>query len=277
LSARFFAAFSMLDPERALTNPASIFSPRQKEKAFQMVVEVVKEALAELESKPDSTSGIGMLVELMEEEGLLVEPEYLAQIFIVFSLGAFTNLYAAVGWSLYHVIKNPEVRAQIKEERQKLAEFTPEELQKCKLTRSLMMEVTRFYARGMFLRYVTEPNGITLPSGYKVPEGELCGIYIPDLSFEATKWEQPYEVRADRFVDVDEVKEKGVFWTGFGRGKHPCLGMEFSLAQGVLLMQLLLERFDFDSNVADVPMNQDQLGTIFKPVGPVMAHYRRIS
>jgi len=272
---RYYAAFSMLDPERALTEPLTIFIPKQKQKAFNTVVSVVKQALAEL-SEDDNLTGLGILSDLIEEEGGVVDPEYIAQTFIIFSLGAFTNLYAAVGWSLYHATNNKEWGKKVREERQLLTTFSMEELLQCNFTKSLTQEMTRFYARGFFLRFVTEPNGLLLPSGFTVPHGEMCAIYIPDLSFEPTVWENPYEVKAERFLDADEIRDKGVYWTGFGRGKHPCLGMQFSLAQAVLLLQLLMERFEFKTTMEEVPFNQNQLGTIFKPLNPVMAEYKRI-
>eukprot|EP00475_Leptophrys_vorax_P044080 TRINITY_DN869_c0_g1_i1.p1 TRINITY_DN869_c0_g1~~TRINITY_DN869_c0_g1_i1.p1 ORF type:complete len:480 (-),score=108.16 TRINITY_DN869_c0_g1_i1:64-1503(-) len=274
----YFSSFAELDPELVLLQPQSVFNFRRfKHKAFDRIEQVVKQALAE-QSADDGVSGISILQEFAKNQGFTCDSRYLANVFLLFSLGAFTNLYAAVGWALFHLAKNNAWQDKARDEgHDTLQSYSMEELMQCSYTKSLVMEMTRFYARGTFLRQVTEKNGLKLSSGHVVPEGELVALYIPDFSFDPKAWEAPNEIIPERFMNPEAIREKGVFWVGFGRGRHPCLGMNFSLAQSALLVQMLLERFEFEAEAQDIPFNDKQMGTIFKPTVAVMASYHRIN
>jgi cytochrome P450 len=52
-------------------------------------------------------------------------------------------------------------------------------------------------------------------------------------------WINPFKVDPERFLDTAEVKAKGIYWIGFSKGRHPCMGTKISLSIATMVCKHL--------------------------------------
>ncbi|KAI1266701.1 cytochrome P450 [Xylariaceae sp. FL1019] len=101
-------------------------------------------------------------------------------------------------------------------------------------------------------RMVMNPQGVTTPSGVKVPYKALVCTPSYSILHDERTYEEPWAFKPFRFAGTHEGEKAKAFatttadWPAFGHGRNSCPGRFFASAELRLLMGFLLLNYDFE-------------------------------
>lgn len=84
----------------------------------------------------------------------------------------------------------------------------------------------------------------TIGGRYAVTPDDTLLILIPALHRDPTVWDAPEAFRSERFEPDAAAKLPPHAWKPFGNGQRACIGRGFAMQEAILVMALMLQRFD---------------------------------
>ncbi len=178
--------------------------------------------------------------------------EMVDQVAIFFLAGHETSA-SALGWALYLLALFPEAQERLSAEAGALGEeIAFSDLSKLRFTRDVFRETLRLYPPvPMMVRETTRPETFrdrVLARGAQV-------VLSPwHLHRHERLWERPDEFDPDRFATENGRACLREAYLPFSSGKRVCTGAGFAMAEGVLLLAVLVRRFRFERIEGDDPV-----------------------
>ncbi|MEX5728521.1 cytochrome P450 [Rhodovulum iodosum] len=169
--------------------------------------------------------------------------EMVDQVAIFFLAGHETSA-SAMAWALYLLAREPEVQERVAAE---VAEF-PEnpsfsDLSRLKLTRDVFREALRLYPPvPMMVRETTRPERFR---DRDLPKGAQVVISPWHLHRHERIWERPDEFDPDRYATENGKAGLREAYIPFSAGPRVCTGAGFAMAEGPLLLAMLVRAFRF--------------------------------
>ncbi|CAM5317411.1 hypothetical protein SAVIM338S_00703 [Streptomyces avidinii] len=195
----------------------------------------------------DETNLLSMLIAARDPESdapALTDEELVDQAVTMYSAGTETTA-GSVGWALYLAAVHPEVLGRLTAEVDEVLGGRTagwEDLPLLTYTRQVLSEALRMYPPGWFLtRQVmtdTRLGPYSLAEGTTMAYSPYLISHLPDL------YPDPERFDPDRWIQRGRQPQVPV--TVFGGGARKCIGDEFSLIEGVLLLASLLSHWDVD-------------------------------
>lgn len=179
-------------------------------------------------------------------------------------LGSMSNLFAAVGWSIVHLVQRPAIAAEVAGGNRALAE-------RCAL------ESTRIAQRSIMLREVLTPtefdvDGIT----YSLDPGTTVATLLPLTNTSAAPGLDGYDPErwnGRRLGDHTDLAARELV-TAFGHGSHTCPAQPFSLRVMVDTLVRLLAEFELALVDPDPRPRRGQIGGVARSEAPCLVTYR---
>jgi cytochrome P450/NADPH-cytochrome P450 reductase len=84
----------------------------------------------------------------------------------------------------------------------------------------------------------------TIGGRYPVTPDDMLMILTPVLHRDPAVWEQPEAFRPERFAPNAVAALPPNAWKPFGNGQRACIGRGFAMQEAVLVLALMLQRFD---------------------------------
>ncbi|MDR6147820.1 cytochrome P450/flavodoxin [Sphingomonas sp. SORGH_AS870] len=84
----------------------------------------------------------------------------------------------------------------------------------------------------------------TIGGRYAVSPDDTLLILTPVLHRDPTVWDEPEAFRPERFAPEAAAKLPPHAWKPFGNGQRACIGRGFAMQEAILVMALMLQRFD---------------------------------
>lgn len=194
---------------------------------------------------------------------------------------------AVLTWSLFEITKNPDIKAKIVEEIDRVVsdrEPTYDDIKEMKYVRLVIAETLRMYPQPPLLirRCRTEDN---LPAGGGREATVIRGmdIFLPLYNihrderfwpnadtFDPERFTRPYKNpdipdwagfdpdKWSKLLYPNEIASDFAFLP-FGAGARKCVGDEFAVMEATVTLAMVLRRFDFDfdsSNFTNVDINE---------------------
>ncbi len=179
---------------------------------------------------------------------------------ILVHLGSMSNLFAALGWSLVHLVQHPDVLARVRS-----GQGDDQDLvSRCAL------ESTRIGQRSIMLRTVLEP--VTIDNGsqtYEVSPGATLATFLPLTNMDSGPGLDRYD--PDRWKGPRLVSPPGVpseLVITFGVGPHACPARPFSVTAMSRVMERLFDTYDLEPLFDDPQPRPDQIGGVARAAGP---------
>jgi len=171
--------------------------------------------------------------------------EMVDQVAIFFLAGHETSA-SALSWALYLLAFDPSVQARLAEEVAGLdmQNIRFKDLSKLRFTRSVFRETLRLYPPvPMMVRRAAQNEEMR---GRRVPKGSMVILSPWHLHRHERLWERPDEFDPDRW-ETENGKQCGrEAFIPFSAGTRVCTGAGFGMAEGVLLLAMLVQRFKFE-------------------------------
>ena len=290
------AAGSML--EVGIFGERRIFQ-RQRDLTYPYIEEEIERVIAG-EPEPADGNVLSTMVRYWynrldkDEAALKIATRRICNDLFMFTFAAFTNSYAAAAWVMYHVVRNTnqtgdKIKPELEAVHRSMAQDNPEF--QCPGLEKIILEITRLYTPGAFLRDIQKPW--TMPSTKEViPPGTFLILSAGALFRDPDLFENPLEFDPSRFgPGRDEEKKNAGLFSGFGTGTHPCPGRKFAIWEIAIFASEALRYFDFEILTPDPEhVNKDpeivnvdkhprldphQAGFLWRPLDPVLVNYKR--
>lgn len=157
---------------------------------------------------------------------------------------------SALFWSIYLCATRPEVQARIAEEARAAAidDANPAAaLDRLPYTRAVLNEAMRLYPPALSI--VRQALADDEADGVPIARGAIVQTAPWILHRHRRLWQRPDEFDPGRFLPGAPEPERFTY-IPFGVGPRQCIGMQFALAEGTLMLAMLMEQFRIEPTTA---------------------------
>ena len=179
---------------------------------------------------------------------------------ILLQLASMSNLFAALGWTLVHLVQHPGVL-----ERVRAGGGGDRDLaSRCAL------ESIRVAQRSIMLRTVIEP--VDVDDGaqiYRVAPGATLATFLPLTNLMGTDDLESYDPdrwRGARLASPPDLPREAI--TTFGHGPHSCPARPFAIAAMVRVVERLVREFDLEPRFTQASAPPQQIGGVARSAAP---------
>ncbi len=178
--------------------------------------------------------------------------EMVDQVAIFFLAGHETSA-SALAWGLYLLADNPDIQDQVAAEVATLpTELTFSDLSRLPMTRDVFRETLRLFPPvPMMVREAAEACEMR---GRSVPRGSLAILSPWHLHRHERLWDQPDLFDPSRWATENGKICQRKSFIPFSAGPRVCTGAGFAMAEGVLMLALLVRAFRFETTAEAVPV-----------------------
>ncbi len=153
----------------------------------------------------------------------------------------------ALAWSWYVLATHPTARERLQAELDTVLSGripTLSDLPALPFTRAVFEEAMRLYPPALgVIRKTTEATSL---GGYRIPADTLVFVNIANIHRHPDFWDTPDRFRPERFLPDYPALGHRLAYMPFGAGPRVCLGNHFAVAEGLLLLATLAQRYRLD-------------------------------
>jgi cytochrome P450 len=159
----------------------------------------------------------------------------------------------ALSWAWHVLNKYPEVLTKLRAEVDALGHnVQASDMPNLPYTLAVLEETMRLFPPvPMTVRAAFETTEV---GGTTIPQGHLTAIAIRNIHRHPDYWQDPLEFKPERFLPENKSTLNRNAYMPFLSGPHMCIGNNFSLMEGQLLLAMMAQKFD----VTESPMQSDE-------------------
>jgi len=261
-------ALDALDGAEAFVAPTRMQEVARSHKAAEYEAmaaaeEIIAESIAT--RGPVGDDLLGTIIERWADAAGQPRMSGIARDVILVHLASMSNMFAALGWSLVHLVQHPAVLARVR-----AADGADRDLaSRC------VLESTRIGQRSIMLRAVLAP--VTVDDGsvtYDVSPGVTLATFLPltNLSGAGLGRYDPDRWQGRSLVSPARLPPEAV--TTFGHGVHACPARPFSVTAMVRVIERLFGAFDLEPRFSHAPPRPGQIGGVARAAQPCTVQLR---
>lgn len=195
-----------------------------------------------------------MLSTAHPESGQRLDDRNIRYQILTFLVAGHETTSGALSFALYHLSRDPVVRAQAQAETDAIlgsdlrAEPTFEQVPKFRHIRRALDETLRLWPTAP--AFTRSPGSDTVIGGrYPMRTKDWATVLIPLIHRDPSVWGQDaMEFRPDRFLPESSRGRPPHSYKPFGTGERACIGRQFALHEAVLVLAMLLHRYDITAD-----------------------------
>ena len=237
-----FAQTGLLD----LMLPAGISTPRDRGRAVfrQDWLALMDSMMAAREATRNAAEPRDLLDLLRAavdpETGLGFTHEQLRDEVATLILAGHETTALSLFWACYIAAIRPEMQERIAAEAASCDLAAPDAMQHLTFTRAFLDETLRLYPPAfLIVRQAQEPDNI---GGVPVAAGTVVSVSPWVLHRHRRHWAEPQRFDPGRFMPGAPAPDRMVYLP-FGAGPRICVGAQFALTEGVLVLARMLQRY----------------------------------
>jgi cytochrome P450/NADPH-cytochrome P450 reductase len=230
-----------------------IRAQRQVEEDQAFMNDLVDRIIAERRAEGDAAEGTDLLGRMLsgvdKQTGERLPDENIRAQCITFLIAGHETTSGLLSFAIYFLLKNADVghraRAEVDEVFGTSAAPTFEQVHRLTYVRQVLDEALRLWPTAP--GFTRQPYEDTVIGGrYAVPEGSPITVLSQALHRDTTVWGadaaefNPDHMAPDRLRTISPNAYKP-----FGTGQRACIGRQFALQEAVLVLGMLLQRFEF--------------------------------
>jgi cytochrome P450/NADPH-cytochrome P450 reductase len=224
---------------------------RAYEHDLELMRQVADELIAERKRDPDGAGKKDLLGIMLQGrdpvtgEGL--SDENIRYQLITFLIAGHETTSGMLSFATYFLMKNPEVLAKARAEVDAvLGDEVPrvEHIGQLKYIEQVLMETLRIWPTAP--AFALKPLQETVIGGkYPLTKRDTVLVLAPMLHRDTQVWGDDVEsFRPERFAPEAMEARPPNAWKPFGNGQRACIGRPFAMQEAVLLIAMILQRFD---------------------------------
>jgi cytochrome P450 len=269
----------MMDTNNRLFSPDNWFPTARKRKFKRYLKDMDAVVMGFIQQRRNDTNPPPDLLSLLmaaqdEDDGQKMSDRQLRDEVMTMFLAGHETTAVAVSWAFYLISTHPVVGRRIQKELDDVLgcrAATFDDVSALTYTRQVLLETMRLYPPVFILgRRACEDDVI---GGQAIRKGEVT-MFSPWLTHRHRDfWPNPEAFDPDRFHPDLEKKHHPFAYLPFGGGPRRCIGQNFALMEGVLILAAFLQRFE----VHLAPGYQPKLGIALtlRPVEGLPVHLIR--
>lgn len=230
---------------RALINVSTSWptpASRRFARALDELDSAIYTSITERRANPDGDDDLlGMLLEAVDEETgrKLNDQQVRNEVATVYGAGHETTANALT-WAWHELMQAPEVLSRLQDEVDSGAIDDPARLT---YTRTVLEEILRFRPPvPINARIAIDADTL---GGYDVAPGALALLIVNNVHRHPDFWEKPDEFYPEHFTAEAKEERHRWAWSPFGAGPHLCIGNNFAMLEGTLLLAMMAKEFTF--------------------------------
>jgi cytochrome P450 len=209
-----------------------------------------------------------------EESGERMSNRQLRDEAVALFVAGYDTTAVSLAWTFHLMTRYPESFQRMRTEvREVLGQRVPgfADLRPLTYTRNVLQEALRLYSPAYWVpRASAEEDEI---DGYRIPAGRMVLIFAHLIHHHPDFWEEPLRYDPDRFTPERSEGRHKQAWIPFGAGQRLCIGKEFSMMEGQLILSRIAQRFEV-SAVRGREEVQLHIGTSSRPKDGVWVHLK---
>jgi cytochrome P450 len=153
----------------------------------------------------------------------------------------------ALTWTWALLSQNPEVRARLHDELDRVLEGRPpgwDDLPRLPYTEQVVLEAMRLYPPAFVIARRAEVD--TEIGGYPIPAGSEIVVWIFHTHRDPRWYPEPLAFRPERHAEAVAAARPKLAYLPFGAGPRACIGAQFSLLEARLVLATIAQRFTLD-------------------------------
>ncbi len=272
---RLIRAFDALDSSESFVHPERAFwtwatGKRREQAALAEIEAIYGGILAELPPlAADAASGepgfFDRIRAAWQDEPAEVRVRGIARDVVLVHMGSQSNLFAAMAWTLVHLLERPPLLEAVRAGDDAL-------LERC------AHESIRLRQRSIVLRRILKPCQLADERAtYRLEPGLSLATMMSVTNTSAAPGLDrfdPDHYRGPLFQRTRELAGKELVST-FGHGAHYCPAARFSISAIRIATRALLERFELERRFRDPAPLRRQIGGVARADRPCRIGYRR--
>jgi cytochrome P450 len=214
-----------------------------------LVARFIAEREAQMRDGEAPNDLLGRLIAAKDSEtgAKMTAREVRDQMLTIFLAGHETTA-TTLTWAFYVLSQRPAETAKLHEEVDRvLGGRAPAfaDIEQLTYTRAFIDEVLRLYpaAPGLSTRQAQADDVI---AGRKVKKGSMIVVFPWVLNRHRTLWDDPDRFDPTRFLPGNNRERSRFAYIPFGAGPRICIGMQMALAEAVILLAALVQRYSLD-------------------------------
>ena len=267
-SARFdelIAALDALDGAEAFVAPermreVALTGKATEQQAMARATEILAESIGARTAPGNDL--LGTIIDRWDDTAGAERMTGIARDVILVHIGSMSNLFAALGWTLAHLVQHPDVLARLRSGSGNGADAD--------LASRCVLESIRIGQRSIMLRTVLEP--VVVDDGsrvYDVAPGATLATFLPLTNLAGAPGLDRYDPgrwRGRHFVVPAGLPAEAI--TTFGHGPHACPARPFSVTAIVRVIERLFEAYDLECRFSDAVPRPGQIGGVARAAAP---------
>lgn len=237
----------------------------------QIVVRLIERRLQEEKPTHDLLT---IFLEAAEAEGTgRMTKEQLRDETVSTLLAGYEPLATAVSWALHLLAQHPSKMQKIQAEIDSvLGTRRPgfADLSALSYTRMVLKEALRLCPPTYWIQRQARQADVL--DGFQIPAGSLVVSMVNLIHYHPAVWENPQQFEPERFDPQQTQQRPKLAWMPFGAGKRMCIGEEFAMMQGQLILAQVLQRYSLSAIPSYTPPLQ--MATNLRPKAGVWVNIR---
>jgi cytochrome P450/NADPH-cytochrome P450 reductase len=246
---------------------------RAYEDDLELMREVADALIAERKRDPDAAQKkdlLGLMLQGRDPvtgEGL--SDENIRFQLVTFLIAGHETTSGLLSFATYFLVKNPRVLQKARAEVDAVfGDAMPrvDHLGKLRYTEQLLMETLRLWPTAPAFQLRARDDTV-IGGRYAITRRDTVTVLIPMLHRDTAVWgDDVEEFRPERFAPELLEKMPPNSWKPFGNGQRACIGRPFAMQEAVLLIAMILQRFDLIENEPSYQLQVAETLTL-KPQG----------
>lgn len=249
---------------------------RLSDRLSRIVLAAIRQRRA---SDADGDDLLTMMVQMSDAEtGERMTDEEIRAEVITLYLAGYDTTALTLTYAWYEIARQPAIEAHLHQELDRVLGGRPpgiDDLEQLPFTRMVFKEALRLYPAVYFtVRAVAEPIEL---GGHPIPRGSVLMVSPFAMHRHAALWEDPERFDPERFADDAEHAWHKFKYFPFGGGPRICIGNQFALVEGPLILATLGQRYRFELMHPEQPLALEPQITLGPKGGLPMRFRRRAS
>lgn len=240
--------------------------PFPGEKTYQAKLEEVDRYIYRMidERRQSGDAGddlLSMFLNLADDETgePLTDKEIRDEVTTIF-LAGYETTAIVMTWASYLLTQNPDVMKKLQTEVDEVLQGRMprfEDVRQLPYALMVMQETMRIYPPAYWLPRTTVKDDVI--GGYQIKAGQMVAPMIYMLHRHPDFWEQPETFNPEHFAPDTHHNRHPQAFMPFGAGQRMCIGKDFALMEGALILARLVQQFNLHTVSEHMP--QPAIGT----------------
>jgi len=170
---------------------------------------------------------------------------------VTFLIAGHETTSGLLSFAIYFLVKNPRVLQKARAEVDAVfGDELPrvEHIGKLRYVEQVLMETLRLWPTAPAFQLKAREDTV-IGGRYAITKRDTITVLIPVLHRDTSVWgDDVEEFRPERFESESFAKMPPNAWKPFGNGQRACIGRPFAMQEAVLLVAMILQRFDLIEN-----------------------------